>query len=89
MPPDYRFGIVDPLLPSHNFLCSPYSRGVKPKLSEIPPSERISPRAGDLRHFRLLWDEDLEDMQEIFKAIRDRRAEVVAPLIPTLHPPFW
>jgi hypothetical protein len=26
----------------------------------------------------LLWDEDLEEMQDLFKAIRDRRAEVVA-----------
>jgi hypothetical protein len=30
------------------------------------------------RHFHLLWDEDLEEMREIFKAIRDRRSEVVA-----------
>ncbi len=35
-------------------------------------------RAGLPRHFHLLWDEDLEEMQEIFRAIRDRRAEVVA-----------
>jgi Sigma-54 interaction domain len=35
-------------------------------------------RAGQPRHFHLLWDEDLEQMKEIFKAIRDRRAEVVA-----------
>ena len=35
-------------------------------------------RAGQPRHFHLLWDEDLEQMKEIFQAIRDRRAEVVA-----------
>ncbi|MBV8453590.1 MAG: sigma 54-interacting transcriptional regulator [Deltaproteobacteria bacterium] len=35
-------------------------------------------RAGLPRHFHLLWDEDLEEMREIFKAIRDRRSEVVA-----------
>jgi transcriptional regulator with PAS, ATPase and Fis domain len=29
------------------------------------------------QHFHLLWDEDLEEMREIFKAIRDRRSEVV------------
>ena len=38
----------------------------------------IHPRAGLPRHFHLLWDEDLEEMREIFKAIRDRRSEVVA-----------
>ena len=35
-------------------------------------------RSGRPRHFHLLWDEDLDEMQELFKAIRDRRAEVVA-----------
>jgi transcriptional regulator with PAS, ATPase and Fis domain len=30
------------------------------------------------RHFHLLWDEDLEEMQGLFRAIRDRRNEVVA-----------
>ena len=35
-------------------------------------------RTGPPRHFHLLWDEDLEEMHEIFKAIRDRRSEVVA-----------
>jgi two-component system, NtrC family, response regulator AtoC len=30
------------------------------------------------RHFHLLWDEDLDEMQDIFRAIRDRRAEVVS-----------
>ena len=29
-------------------------------------------RAGLPRHFHLLWDEDLEQMREIFKAIRDQ-----------------
>jgi len=29
------------------------------------------------RHFHLLWDEDLDEMRDIFEAIRDRRAEVV------------
>jgi transcriptional regulator with PAS, ATPase and Fis domain len=31
-----------------------------------------------LRHFHLLWDEDLDEMGGIFEAIRDRRVEVVA-----------
>jgi transcriptional regulator with PAS, ATPase and Fis domain len=35
-------------------------------------------RPGLPRHFHLLWDEDLEEMQGIFRAIRDRREEVVA-----------
>jgi len=35
-------------------------------------------RAGQPRHFHLLWDEDLDEMAELFKAIRDRRAEVIA-----------
>src|SRR5262249_10252721 len=30
------------------------------------------------RHFHLLWDEDLDEMEELIRAIRDRRAEVVA-----------
>jgi DNA-binding NtrC family response regulator len=37
------------------------------------PKTTISPR-----HFHLLWDEDLEEMRNIFEAIRDRRQEVVA-----------
>ena len=48
------------------------------EVSKIPPDDGVRPRAGLPRHFHLLWDEDLEEMQEIFKAIRDRRAEVVA-----------
>jgi transcriptional regulator with PAS, ATPase and Fis domain len=40
--------------------------------------EALGPRAGQPRHFHLLWDEDLDDMAELFKAIRDRRAEVIA-----------
>ena len=46
-----------------------------------PPAvsdESTPSRAGRPRHFHLLWDEDLEEMQDLFKAIRDRRAEVVA-----------
>jgi two-component system response regulator AtoC len=35
-------------------------------------------RAGQPRHFHLLWDEDLEEMAPLLTAIRDRRAEVVA-----------
>jgi transcriptional regulator with PAS, ATPase and Fis domain len=38
----------------------------------------MCPRGGQPHHFHLLWDEDLEEMREIFKAIRDRRAEVIA-----------
>ena len=37
---------------------------------------RVHP--GRPRHFHLLWDEDLEEMQGLFRAIRDRRNEVVA-----------
>jgi two-component system response regulator AtoC len=29
------------------------------------------------RHFHLLWDEDLDELREVLKAIRDRRSEVV------------
>jgi two-component system, NtrC family, response regulator AtoC len=47
-------------------------------LSQISPGKSMSPRAGQPRHFHLLWDEDLEQMQAIFQAIRDRRAEVLA-----------
>ena len=35
-------------------------------------------RVGMPRHFHLLWDEDLEEMRQIFQAIRDRRSEVIA-----------
>jgi len=35
-------------------------------------------RPGIPRHFHLLWDEDLEEMHDLFEAIRDRRADVVA-----------
>jgi two-component system, NtrC family, response regulator AtoC len=35
-------------------------------------------RHGSPRHFHLLWDEDLDEMAELLRAIRDRRAEVVA-----------
>jgi two-component system, NtrC family, response regulator AtoC len=41
-------------------------------------SDRTIVRPGMPRHFHLLWDEDLEEMQGIFAAIRDRRSEVVA-----------
>jgi transcriptional regulator with PAS, ATPase and Fis domain len=47
-----------------------------PKTSDV--ERQIRQRTGLPRHFHLLWDEDLEEMREIFKAIRDRRAEVVA-----------
>ena len=30
------------------------------------------------RHFHLLWDEDLDELREVLKCIRDRRSEVVA-----------
>jgi DNA-binding NtrC family response regulator len=46
------------------------------------PSDIVGNRAvarpGLPRYFHLLWDEDLEEMQGIFEAIRDRRDEVVA-----------
>jgi DNA-binding NtrC family response regulator len=29
------------------------------------------------RHFHLLWDEDLEELREVLKAIRDRRSDVI------------
>jgi two-component system, NtrC family, response regulator AtoC len=48
------------------------------KVSTNPSANGMCPRAGHPRHFHLLWDEDLDDLQEIFKAIRDRRSEVVA-----------
>jgi hypothetical protein len=30
------------------------------------------------RHFHLLWDDDLDELREVLKAIRDRRQEVVS-----------
>jgi len=45
--------------------------------SKIPSAEQRV-RAGPPRYFYLLWDEDLDEMQELFRAIRDHRAEVVA-----------
>ena len=45
--------------------------------AEGPAEAEVSPRQALPRHFHLLWDEDLDEMQEIFMAIRDRRAEVV------------
>jgi DNA-binding NtrC family response regulator len=46
--------------------------------SKIRAIEPLRQRVGQPRHFHLLWDEDLDEMQELFRAIRDRRAEVVA-----------
>jgi DNA-binding NtrC family response regulator len=46
--------------------------------SNDPPRQAGRMRSGQPRHFHLLWDEDLDQMQEIFKAIRDRRSEVIA-----------
>src|SRR5690349_8143050 len=46
--------------------------------SKIPAGDPLRRHAGRPRHFHLLWDEDLEDMAELFREIRDRRAEVVA-----------
>ncbi|HLH78262.1 MAG TPA: sigma-54 dependent transcriptional regulator [Candidatus Binataceae bacterium] len=40
--------------------------------------ELKAPQAAPPRHFHLLWDDDLEEMRDIFLALRDRRAEVVA-----------
>jgi DNA-binding NtrC family response regulator len=48
------------------------------KLLTNPSANNMYARAGQPRHFHLLWDEDLDDLQEIVKAIRDRRSEVVA-----------
>jgi two-component system, NtrC family, response regulator AtoC len=48
------------------------------KLSTMPSANSMYACAGQPRHFHLLWDEDLDDLQEILKAIRDRRSEVVA-----------
>jgi two-component system, NtrC family, response regulator AtoC len=42
------------------------------------PFNNAAARPGLPRHFHLLWDEDLEEMQGIFAAIRDRRTEVIA-----------
>jgi DNA-binding NtrC family response regulator len=46
--------------------------------SKIPTGGVLQPRSGQPRHFHLLWDEDLDDMADLFRAIRDRRAEVIA-----------
>jgi two-component system, NtrC family, response regulator AtoC len=46
--------------------------------SKIPTGVGIRNRSGQPRYFHLLWDEDLEEMQDLFKAIRDRRTELVA-----------
>src|SRR5579883_1307767 len=50
------------------------AKAVKPSVAD----GEIHPRAGLPRHFHLLWDEDLEEMRPIFRAIRDRRSEVIA-----------
>jgi transcriptional regulator with PAS, ATPase and Fis domain len=41
-----------------------------------PPGQSIV-RSDLPRYFHLLWDEDLEAMRDIFRAIRDRRSEVI------------
>jgi transcriptional regulator with PAS, ATPase and Fis domain len=46
-----------------------------PKISGGDPAPR---RAGQPRHFHLLWDEDLDDLSELLSIIRDRRDEIVA-----------
>src|SRR5215469_3445361 len=46
--------------------------------SKIPAGDISRQRVGPPRHFHLLWDDDLDEMRELFKAICDRRAEVVA-----------
>jgi transcriptional regulator with PAS, ATPase and Fis domain len=46
--------------------------------SRIPAGDASRQRVGLPRYFHLLWDEDLDEMRELFEAIRDRRAEVVA-----------
>ncbi len=38
----------------------------------------MSPPLKQPRHFHLLWDEDLDELREVFIRIRDRRGEVVA-----------
>ncbi len=51
------------------------------ELTKVPlnsAGDAVRLRPGLPRHFHLLWDEDLDEMREIFEAIRDRRAEVVA-----------
>jgi len=45
---------------------------------KIAADEALRERAGQPRHFHLLWDEDLDEMAPLLTAIRDRRAEVVA-----------
>ncbi|HUN57119.1 MAG TPA: sigma-54 dependent transcriptional regulator [Candidatus Binataceae bacterium] len=46
--------------------------------AKVPEDNGALTRPGLPRHFHLLWDEDLEEMQGIFAVIRDRRNEVVA-----------
>jgi len=36
------------------------------------------PDRGQPRYFHLLWDEDLDDLREVFEIIRDRRTEVTS-----------
>src|SRR5215472_6920550 len=40
-----------------------------------PPG--ISPRSGSPRHFHLLWDSELDDLQSIFLSIQKHRDEVL------------
>jgi hypothetical protein len=44
---------------------------------KIPPSDGLRQPPGRPRHFHLLWDEDLDEMKELIRSIRDRRGEVV------------
>jgi two-component system, NtrC family, response regulator AtoC len=46
--------------------------------SKFAASDASRRRRGQPRHFHLLWDEDLDEMGGLFKAIRDRSTEVVA-----------
>jgi transcriptional regulator with PAS, ATPase and Fis domain len=46
--------------------------------SKITAGNTLRQRAGLPRHFHLLWDEDLDEMESLFRAILDHRAEVVA-----------
>jgi hypothetical protein len=37
-----------------------------------------APRIGQPRYFHLLWEEDVEELAPVLRAVRDRRAEVVS-----------
>ena len=42
-----------------------------------PDFNRLQAAGGRLRHFHLLWDEELEALQPILKLVLDRLADVV------------